>query len=375
MPYHIAEGRGGGAEVQAWFLARELAGRGFRVSYICQSVKGRAGTIESMDGATLHWIRPAYRFRWMNAAAYYRALSRADADIVVQRVTAFTTGVAALWARVHRRKFVWICTDNASPVKWFFVRQQRALNRSARINLVKRTVLLVDALVTDLARNWGMKRVAMAFTQNDAQRALLKEHFGLDSHRMISGHPVPDRFLPVCARLERPIVLWAGNLGANKRPQQFVQLARMAGSSSMRFVMIGGHPKKSLLAQLFSDTPANLEWFGRVSFNEALAWFDRAAFFVNTSKSEGFPNTFIQAWLRGVPVLSLEADPDGVIAANELGLVSGDLSVMLDYMERLARDLDAYTALSCRIREYAAANMSTHRMASNFIDKLGAACR
>src|SRR5678809_1066844 len=87
MPYHIAEDRGGGAEVQAWFLARELARRGFRCSYIAQSVKGKQGTTELMDGVTIHWVRYAHRFRWSNARAYYRALARVDADIVVQRMS------------------------------------------------------------------------------------------------------------------------------------------------------------------------------------------------------------------------------------------------------------------------------------------------
>jgi len=36
MPWHITE-RGGGAEVQANYLSRELVNRGFSVYYICQS--------------------------------------------------------------------------------------------------------------------------------------------------------------------------------------------------------------------------------------------------------------------------------------------------------------------------------------------------
>jgi len=62
---------------------------------------------------------------------------------------------------------------------------------------------------------------------------------------------------------------------------------------------------------------------GKLPFEETLKIFDGATLFVNTSKSEseGFPNTYIQAWLRGVPVISFDVDPDGVIAKNGLGKV------------------------------------------------------
>ena len=39
MPWHISE-RGGGAEVQANFLAQELGLRGYDVSYVCQTITG-----------------------------------------------------------------------------------------------------------------------------------------------------------------------------------------------------------------------------------------------------------------------------------------------------------------------------------------------
>jgi glycosyltransferase involved in cell wall biosynthesis len=43
---------------------------------------------------------------------------------------------------------------------------------------------------------------------------------------------------------------------------------------------------------------------------------------VNTSRLEGMPNVFLEAWARGVPVLSLEFDPDGVVAGRGLGIAA-----------------------------------------------------
>jgi len=372
MHFHPVEGRFGGAEIQAWLLAKELARRGHEVWYTAQSLRGKPGLTEVIDGVNVFWVRYAKYFMWARGLDYYRALKKIVPDIVVQRYTSFATGIAGHYCRKFSKDFAWICTDNSIPRRWHFVKQRRAINRVGKSNILKKAIFLVNSVIYDLSRHYGMKRVTRAFTQNDQQSALLKEQFGLDSRRIISGHEPPETVASPEERLSAGIVLWVANLAPRKRPDVFVELARRCADMRLRFVMIGSRADESYLDELFKDKPDNLEWLGRLAFDETLTWFDRAAFFVNTSEDtgEGFPNTYIQAWLRGVPVISFGVDPDNVIAENGLGSVVGGVSEAKNILEQMLDGEQRHKELLDRAASYAIAHHTVAVMTDNFLKEL-----
>jgi glycosyltransferase involved in cell wall biosynthesis len=89
-----------------------------------------------------------------------------------------------------------------------------------------------------------------------------------------------------------------------------------------------------------------------VHYRESGGLFDRAKVFLNTSSIEGFPNTFLQAWIRGVPVVTF-FDPDGLVQRVPLGRVAQSLDDMREAIRGLLEiDVDRQL-LGRRAREFA----------------------
>ena len=108
----------GGAEIQQVIIGKNLAKRGYRVSFITLD-HGQDDELE-IDG--MHIIK-AYkpnigirvlRFLCPRLTSLWRAMKMADADIYYQRTSDSVTGIVAAFFRLYRRKFVFAVASDAS---------------------------------------------------------------------------------------------------------------------------------------------------------------------------------------------------------------------------------------------------------------------
>jgi glycosyltransferase involved in cell wall biosynthesis len=160
--------------------------------------------------------------------------------------------------------------------------------------------------------------------QTEAQKEALRQQFGLPA--VLIRNPVQvspedaQRWLP---RDQREFVLWIGRTdNFNKRPMLFLELAKSC--PDLRFLMIISRTEEAVFLALQAACPDNLRIIEHVPPTEIWGYLSRARVFVNTSRFEGFPNTFLQCAVMGVPIVSLEVDPDGILTHHGCGILAGD---------------------------------------------------
>jgi glycosyltransferase involved in cell wall biosynthesis len=137
-------------------------------------------------------------------------------------------------------------------------------------------------------------------------------------------------------------------LRRQKRPEIFLELARRL--PRWRFAMVGGAAlgDREFYERIEAEARAlpNVEFAGFVPHAEGEKWFDRARVVINTSVFEGMPNTFLQAWARGVPTVSF------VDVGAAVNRTVADVDEMTRELERLLGDPAAWRDASARSREY-----------------------
>jgi glycosyltransferase involved in cell wall biosynthesis len=70
-----------------------------------------------------------------------------------------------------------------------------------------------------------------------------------------------------------------------------------------------------------------------------------------TSDYEGFPNTFLEAWSHGLPVVS-SFDPDGLIESRALGATAVDAAGLAAAVRDLVASPERWRVASRRSRRY-----------------------
>jgi glycosyltransferase involved in cell wall biosynthesis len=342
----------GGAELQQTLLAKALARRAFRVSMVVGDYGQQDGSVwsgvQTFKASRPREGIPVLRFlhpRWTKLVA---ALRRAAADIYYVSPAGTQVGQVALWARRNGRRVILRVASDADcdPAR-----------------------LLISFWRDRKLYEYGLRRADAILAQSVNQQELLRRNYGLDSSVVASLLDVPDSTLPLS---ERDIcVLWVSNIQRLKRPEVFLELAQRL--PTLPASMVGGPQPKT--RQLFEQVRiaashvSNVTFHGPLPYRATQGLFDRARVFVNTSEVEGFPNTFLQAWARGIPVVSF-FDPDGVIQREGLGKAVASVEEMAAAVRRLAVDPQLWGEASARCLAYAARRYDEDRAVTPYLEVL-----
>lgn len=305
--YHPGSGQPfGGAEVQCFLLATTLsADPAFDVSVL--TTVNHEGGVQQLDHVKLiarvgkRRVGPDGAGTFLGYASafaeMYRTLGSVDADVYLHAGAGVEVGAYALICRLLRRRFIFIVASSGDllahppnvhgPLRWLYPMGLR----------------LADAIVCRAAE----------------QQAALRTKIASEGILIRSGHALPPA--GASPRPDKSTILWVGRMHPLKQPELFLDLA--ARLPKERFVMVAAHDEaQPALHGRILDRASRLS---NVTMREDAPWsdvgryFEEAKLFVNTSTYEGFPNTFVQAAIQGVPILSWKVDPDHVLAERRIG--------------------------------------------------------
>ena len=331
----------GGAEYQAYCLAQHLQSR-MDIHYLINSNEVREWQdgpirISAIPRRTL--LRRALgRCYVLDYFRVWDALHRIAPDIIYQRGANAYLGIAARYALSSPCTLIWHIAS-ARDVQRFAIRSVRTI--------------LFDYLDKRMIE-YGIRHADYIFGQAQYQEDLLRQNYGRTCD-LIVGNWHPEPTVP-CTKGQPVKVVWVSNLKLLKKPEIFVALAERLGTvTEAEFVMIGrpasARYQRPLEARI--RKVKGLTYLGARSNEEINRILAASHVFVNTSDYEGFPNTFVQAWLHEVPVVSLRVDPDGILAKQGLGLHSGSFDKLVQDTKCLITDPGLRTRLGRKARAYA----------------------
>jgi glycosyltransferase involved in cell wall biosynthesis len=342
--YNILSGRNdlshtGGAEVQQGRIASWLARRGYRAIFVTLDHGQPDGVM--IDGIK---IFKAYakkdgiagvRFVYPRWSSLWAAMARADADVYYHRGAECETGQVALWCRLHHRKLI------------FGVANESDCDSS---------LYAVDSWREKVLYRIGLRLADAVTSQTETQRRMLLENIGIDAMLVRNcGSTHANRMAykqPSVDNLESIRILWVGRISEQKRLEWLLDIAEQC--PEIIFDVVGAPNADSNYASRVikrANGVSNIEMHGRVPYSGMGEYYRNCHVLCCTSAYEGFPNTFLEAWSLGVPVVTT-FDPDGVVAANGLGWVAKGVGEIVACLRRISRSPQILTKASRAARQY-----------------------
>ncbi|MES2901044.1 MAG: glycosyltransferase family 4 protein [Pseudomonadota bacterium] len=339
----------GGEEVQHALLSRYLAKRGYEVTSLVGDFGQRP--VEDIQGVRVRKTFrlsdgvPGLRFLMPRVRSTWQALKVADADTYYVSCAGAMVGIVAEFCRRYGRRFVFRIASDADCAPH---------------------TLMLGNVRDRLLYHYGLRRAHSILAQTELQARLLRQHYGLQARVAGMFSELPER---VRSLEERGTdLLWLANMRSMKRPDWFLDIVRQ--TPQLACAMAGGaHPDElDLYQRILRDSAAlpNLRFLGQVKFGATRALFADARIFINTSSFEGFPNTYLQAWANGVPVIA-SFDPDGIIAARGLGLVVTEPDQAAAGARALLADPSGWARCSARCRTYALSQLAPEQVSAPYL--------
>lgn len=342
-PDKFAQTRGGGAKRQIHLLSQEL--RKYVDVHVVVGDYGQSQT-ENVDGITLHRAyKPNEGRRISQFGSLFKAMREANADVYVYRGNPRKIGYIGIIANILGADWAYNVANDADLKKHY-----------DNMSFFEKHL-----------GNWGIRKSKTIIVQTKRQQELLNTRFGLDSVIVPNGYP------PNPTTVERgEYFLWIGRLDEDqKRPHSLLECAKRL--PHQEFKIIGPKIDSEYTRHLMDiiNEMTNVEYFGTVSPAEINEYYLGAIALVNTSAYEGFPNTYLESWRLGIPVVSLDVDPGRYLGDNCFsGYANGDIDRLCSMLLKLKQDDTFRKNVGRELKHYVTHNYDIETVSKEYLNAL-----
>lgn len=327
----------GGAQRQQYLLATRLREGGHEVSFISFETDGDRH--ERIDGFDVLRTLPRTNAPIRAPEALlkvFQSIRRVNADVFYVRGNPPLGILSSYSCSLLGESLVYVIANDSN------VELARLSSHHGMFQYRLPKVAYLDAV----------RRADHVVSQTSYQQGLLGNVFGIESTVVPNGYTVPPAD-DMVSPSERSNVLWVGTLDPEqKRPERFLRLAERL--PDVEFRMIGWTDDEAYREKIIrqADALSNLSFKGFVRPDRIDRYYRDAVALVNTSEHEGFPNTFLEAWRFGVPVVSLHHTLDGLLTERDVGYHARTMDGMVNVVDRLWNDRDEAEETGRKGRQY-----------------------
>ena len=363
MPTHWSSAMGG-AEYQVKCLLDKIIDKEkYCIYYIARDIKEDNIDIGYRKIKLQNFKRIEKYGYFMDGPILMKKLKEINPDIIYQRIACAYTGYAAYYAKTtnFKCKMMWHISSD-SDVKKHDANYLRKPQKFIEDNIVK----------------YGIKNAGVIIAQTEYQKKILFKNYNMRANLLVKNfHPFPNE-KKIHKNKNDVNIIWISNFKRIKNPEIFISIANDITKKveNVKFIMIGRQASwdqewQNMLEKKIRIIP-RLEYIGEKRIDEVNEYLSKSHLLVNTSSVEGFPNTFIQAWMRAVPVISLSCDPDNILKSQKIGIYAGSYKNLMNAIIYLIRRRDILEEMGKRARLYA---LREHSMKNadkiiNYIEKI-----
>lgn len=304
----------GGGEKQISLLAIALTRLGHKVVFVDYNISEDFTTKEGIEVHCIKGYNEGIRFlrAFNRLKLIYLKLKNQKADVYYCRIRDFRHILAYWVSRRVKAKFILALAsdldvkDTRTRLKYLYFAEKAGV------------WWLFNSLLSEIVYSWLLRNSDMVLVQHEGQKqSLLQKRI----QSTILSNLIELNDAPLTRGGERNDFCYVGSLDRRKGLIDFFNLVK--ASQSYNFKIIGSPRDRTGEVYLNKlKMLKNVTHLGRLNHSETLSHIADSIALISTSPLEGFPNIFIEAWVYGVPVLSLFVDPGNVIEREELGFVA-----------------------------------------------------